>query len=48
MVGDVDIVRLIQTKNVDYSKKYSKYTVIEYAKHNRLKKVLEQLKKGTN
>ena len=46
VVGDENIVRLIQTKKVDYTKKYGEYTVLEYAKHNRLKKVLEQLKKG--
>jgi ankyrin repeat protein len=48
LVGDVEIVKLIQTRKIDYEKKYGEYTVLEYAKHNRLKIILEQLKKGMN
>ena len=46
VVGDEKIVELIQTRKVDYTKKYAEYTVLEYAKHNRLMNVLKQLKKG--
>jgi len=46
IVGNLDIVKLIQKKNVDYNKKYGGYSVIEYAKLTNNKELHKTLKKG--
>ena len=44
IVGDIDIIKHIQKRNVDYNKKYNGYTVLEIAKHNYDLEVFEVLK----
>ncbi len=47
IVGDIDIIRHLQKKEIDYTKKYGGYTVLELANHNQNIEVYEILKKGS-
>ena len=47
LIGDLEIIALIQTRQVDYTKKYGGYTVIEHAMRVNDLRVYELLKKGS-
>lgn len=46
LTGNINIVKLVQQKQVDYNKKYGGYTVLEYALKLQNDPLYRQLKKG--
>ena len=48
LVGNIEIIKLIQRRNINYTKKYGGYTVLEYAMRMHDMNIYETLKKGSN
>ncbi len=47
IVGDLEIIKHLLKKDIDFNKKYGGYTVLELAKYNQNIEVFEILKKGS-
>jgi len=47
IVGNIEIIKHLQQKEIDYNKKYGGYTVLELSMYNHNIDVYEILKKGS-